>query len=526
MKASGSPDKQYLRTENSGGTPNEESGHLRAAKAGSRFTSEDAHTHAFERTMEPNPSGFDYQKASAAEFLSSGNAIFDENPPSVSSRLNAFQIHADQRFADLYFRLEYGITTSNQRFQAVADKIDKLLPEIAKINLLLPQLLAETKNRNAKDVLMSLSKELNSVSGEIQAISAEAFRKPPNQHDLMDNSQKPQETLMLRENAIIQPPYIGPQQPQELHTSTGLDPSNSIFPKSTSEYAYIPETNRPAATKTVAVKKLIRFIENRAVLKLQNRPNSSSPHSQQAINTRNPLGSPLPQYSNDAKNTNSFTISAGPGPSDSMSSHRSSSSSSKATNLMSQSSNTSFDSLDRDFQGHDESAPRAEKRLENSSFVLSSTQPSTKKHKTGILKQKDDSRDSLSEEVNEKGLFSRPRRKSSVTQYKLEKSLKSVQEIWQEYEYGLQGKPPLKILEAKFSAKWRDETESRTFLRRKKIYEAIENGIRNGYDEAVVIDELEEARVYSSRDAIKKRSLHWLYTNIPPKFSRKKAEEF
>lgn len=108
---------------------------------------------------------------------------------------------------------------------------------------------------------------------------------------------------------------------------------------------------------------------------------------------------------------------------------------------------------------------------------------------------------------------------TNVPQYKLEKSLKSVQEIWQEYEYGLNDKPPLKFLEAKYNTKWRNETESRTFLRRKKIYEAIENGKGKGFDESSIIEELEQLRTYNYFDAIKKRPLQWLYSNIPTKYS-------
>lgn len=107
----------------------------------------------------------------------------------------------------------------------------------------------------------------------------------------------------------------------------------------------------------------------------------------------------------------------------------------------------------------------------------------------------------------------------NVPQYKLEKSLKTVQEIWQEYEYGLNDKPPLKLLEAKYNTKWRNETESRTFLRRKKIYEAIEIGKTKGFDESTIIDELEQLRTYSYFDAIKKKPLQWLYSNIPPKYN-------
>ncbi|KAG2731715.1 hypothetical protein G9P44_005302 [Scheffersomyces stipitis] len=107
----------------------------------------------------------------------------------------------------------------------------------------------------------------------------------------------------------------------------------------------------------------------------------------------------------------------------------------------------------------------------------------------------------------------------NVPQYTLEKSLKTITDIWTEYEYGLNGKPALKSLESEFGTKWRNETESRTFLRRKKIYEAIESGKRKGMTEKEVISDLEDYRSYDKNGAIKKQPLSWLCTNIPEKYS-------
>ncbi|CAG87311.2 DEHA2D15136p [Debaryomyces hansenii CBS767] len=107
---------------------------------------------------------------------------------------------------------------------------------------------------------------------------------------------------------------------------------------------------------------------------------------------------------------------------------------------------------------------------------------------------------------------------STTPQYKLEKSLRNVFEIWKEYEYGINGKPPLRQLEAQYNTKWRNETESRTFLRRKKIYDAIEKGKKVGYHERQIIEELELLRTYDSFGVVKKKPLSWLYSNIPRKF--------
>ena len=107
---------------------------------------------------------------------------------------------------------------------------------------------------------------------------------------------------------------------------------------------------------------------------------------------------------------------------------------------------------------------------------------------------------------------------STTPQYKLEKSLRNVFEIWKEYEYGINGKPPLRQLEAQYNTKWRNETELRTFLRRKKIYDAIEKGKKVGYHERQIIEELELLRTYDSFGVVKKKPLLWLYSNIPRKF--------
>lgn len=104
--------------------------------------------------------------------------------------------------------------------------------------------------------------------------------------------------------------------------------------------------------------------------------------------------------------------------------------------------------------------------------------------------------------------------------YRVERSLKTITDIWKEYEYGLKDKPPLKLLEHKYGTKWRNETESRTFLRRKKIYDAIEAGMRDGIEESAIIQELEEYRSYDNNGTIKKKPLLWLSTHIPEKYVR------
>jgi hypothetical protein len=110
--------------------------------------------------------------------------------------------------------------------------------------------------------------------------------------------------------------------------------------------------------------------------------------------------------------------------------------------------------------------------------------------------------------------------KNDGSMIRLERSLKTVADVWKEYEYGIKDKPPLKDLEIKFGAKWRNGTESRTFLRRKKIYEAVQYGKEKGHSEHEIIAELELHRSYSHNGQAKRKPLLWLCRNIPEKYIR------
>ena len=106
-----------------------------------------------------------------------------------------------------------------------------------------------------------------------------------------------------------------------------------------------------------------------------------------------------------------------------------------------------------------------------------------------------------------------------IPKYRMERLLKLILEIWREYEYGLNDKPPLKQLELQYGTKWRNETELRTFLRRKKIYEAIEVGKQKGYTEDEIIADLEEHRSYNVNGLVKRYPLLWLVVNMPAKYT-------
>lgn len=104
---------------------------------------------------------------------------------------------------------------------------------------------------------------------------------------------------------------------------------------------------------------------------------------------------------------------------------------------------------------------------------------------------------------------------SSEYRYKLAKPLTNVRQIWEEYEYGLYGQPSVKSLDQKYKNRWRYKGENTTYLRRRKIFIAIENCIKLGIPENDAIDTLEKLRVDESGV---KRTMAWLFDNIPDGF--------
>lgn len=63
---------------------------------------------------------------------------------------------------------------------------------------------------------------------------------------------------------------------------------------------------------------------------------------------------------------------------------------------------------------------------------------------------------------------------SSVPQYTLNRTLKTVHQVWEEYQHGIFGGPSVKELADTYGTKWRkDPTNSRYFLRRNILYEEM-----------------------------------------------------
>ena len=99
-------------------------------------------------------------------------------------------------------------------------------------------------------------------------------------------------------------------------------------------------------------------------------------------------------------------------------------------------------------------------------------------------------------------------------------SPKSVLDIWLEYTKGLNRRPPLKYMEAKYGSTWRrDAASNRMFYRRMVLCRAIEKGLSRGYPLKEVIGTLEKHRKQNPKSK-EKESIGWLchYSNIPDKF--------
>ncbi|OAD68055.1 hypothetical protein PHYBLDRAFT_69131 [Phycomyces blakesleeanus NRRL 1555(-)] len=66
--------------------------------------------------------------------------------------------------------------------------------------------------------------------------------------------------------------------------------------------------------------------------------------------------------------------------------------------------------------------------------------------------------------------------KSSFPQYKMNRIIVTVTDLWREYASGFNDSPSIQSLEAKYGTRWRqDRKESRYFSRRKEIYDAIKS---------------------------------------------------
>lgn len=90
---------------------------------------------------------------------------------------------------------------------------------------------------------------------------------------------------------------------------------------------------------------------------------------------------------------------------------------------------------------------------------------------------------------------------------------KTVRDIWNEWNFGYKGKPPLCEIERQYGTKWRRGRIAKSAQRRKKLIEFIQNEFRNHSDKIMnildVVDELDKYRLTRGK------GLFWLYGNTP-----------
>ena len=80
--------------------------------------------------------------------------------------------------------------------------------------------------------------------------------------------------------------------------------------------------------------------------------------------------------------------------------------------------------------------------------------------------------------------------------YNLLRNLKTVNTVWQEYKYGINGNPSVESIVSEHGTKWlKSKANQVLYYRRKKIYDFIQSAIANGSTEAAVVKELENFRI-------------------------------
>ncbi|XBW34777.1 hypothetical protein QEN19_000343 [Hanseniaspora menglaensis] len=83
-------------------------------------------------------------------------------------------------------------------------------------------------------------------------------------------------------------------------------------------------------------------------------------------------------------------------------------------------------------------------------------------------------------------------------QYSINRAPSNIEQVWREYRYGIDNKPPLMELDQKFGNFWLESKSRKTYSRRKVIYEYILRGINEGFPEDKLIEQLEDLRSYTT----------------------------
>ena len=100
-------------------------------------------------------------------------------------------------------------------------------------------------------------------------------------------------------------------------------------------------------------------------------------------------------------------------------------------------------------------------------------------------------------------------------QYEISRAPSNIHQVWHEYRYGIDGNPALILLDKKYGNSWLEKKSKKTYSRRKVIYEYIIRGISKGVDENVLINNLEELRVYQDQSGkTLKKGVGWIQDKI------------
>ena len=77
-------------------------------------------------------------------------------------------------------------------------------------------------------------------------------------------------------------------------------------------------------------------------------------------------------------------------------------------------------------------------------------------------------------------------------EFKMARGLRTIQDIWQEYKYGLNGHQSVESMDNKYGRKWRTSSvEVSMYCSRSGVYKKIRNMIRDGMSESDALQELE-----------------------------------
>jgi hypothetical protein len=100
------------------------------------------------------------------------------------------------------------------------------------------------------------------------------------------------------------------------------------------------------------------------------------------------------------------------------------------------------------------------------------------------------------------------------SQYRMSRSLNTVSEVWDEFKRGINGNPPVEMLEHLYGAKWRrSEAERKFFERRSKVIRLVESVMEeNALNDVAAIQAVDAWLLQNQK------SVAWLSRNIE-KFS-------